>query len=378
MREPYLTTQTKRTQAGPVEYWAIRWWDSNGKKRSKSLGRTDKIGKQEAKRALRRMQTDFERTPRLRNRSRVTIEAMWQQYKQVRGPELAPATLELYETAIGYLQSHFGEDCLVERITPAKAGEFKSQLAKGKIATRKLNAVSVNLRMRNLKAVFNFCQHNLEIITSNPFKKHVQTVKVSKDWHYITQEEFESMQAVATGNYRLLIALCRLAALRRLEAYYLEWSDINFDKGRLYVCGKPHWQPKDRETRCIPICPELMALLTQAFDEAPEGAVRVCPAVCIDNIDRDIKNTIKRAGVAQYKKPLHSMRKSCITDWAEKYPIHAVKEWAGHSSITTTEQHYLRVNEALYDSVSENSIFKRTENVTENEKGVTESELNNA
>ena len=87
-----------------------------------------------------------------------------------------------------------------------------------------------------------------------------------------------------------------------MEAYYLEWQDINFDKNRLYVVGKDHWQPKDRETRVISICPELQTLLLDAFENAPEGAVRICSQVYTENIERGVKATIKRAGLPLWKK----------------------------------------------------------------------------
>lgn len=373
MREPYLTIQTKETKAGPVEYLAIRWWDGNGKKRSKSLGRADQVTQREAKKQLRRLQSEFERDPLKRDTGRVTIKELWSQYKRIRGPELALGTLGLYETSIGYLMQHFGEECPISRITAARAGGFKATLSEGKLSTRKIKAVTLSIHMRALCSVWSYCIKALRLASANPFAGMSKPIKVSRDWHYVPLEELRAMLDVATENFRVMVALTRLAGLRRMEAYWLEWEDVNFEKGRLYVIGKDHWQPKDKESRVVPICPELMVILTEAFNKASEGATRICPSVCVQNIDRDIKATIKRAGVPPFKKPLHSMRKSCLTDWAGRYPLHAVKEWAGHSDISTTEQYYLKVTDDLYDQVVKGEP-NRTENVTENEKGVTDSE----
>jgi hypothetical protein len=53
-----------------------------------------------------------------------------------------------------------------------------------------------------------------------------------------------------------------------------------------------------------------------------------------------------------YPKPLHTLRKSCITDWASRHPGHVVKQWAGHSDMDTTEQYYLQVSEAEYEQAA--------------------------
>ncbi|NQV31609.1 MAG: site-specific integrase [Phycisphaeraceae bacterium] len=383
MRQPYLSVDNKTTKTGPVEYWTIRFWDGAGKKRSKSLGRTKKsdpqrgLNKTEAKRELARLAVSFERDPLKRDCSRVTIAELWKQYKAVRGPELAEGTLTLYETSIGYLQAHFGKDCPVGRITAAKAGGFKASLSEGRLSTRSINAVTLSIHMRALNSIWNFCSKSLRIIHANPFAGLSQTIKVSKKWHYAGLGELDVLLGVATEKFWLMIVLCRLAGLRRMEAYFLEWEDVNFEKGRLYVVGKPHWQPKDRETRCVPICPQLMAILTKAFDDAPEKAVRICPAVNVKNIDRDIKATIKRAGIAPHLKPLHCLRKSALTDWASWLPIHAVKEFGGHEDIKTLEQYYLRVGDDLYDRVTVGQAKNVPENEPENEKRVTTPESSN-
>ena len=70
------------------------------------------------------------------------------------------------------------------------------------------------------------------------------------------------------------------------------------------------------------------------------------------NVWRDFQVLAKRAKVKPYSKPLHSLRKSCITDWAAKFPAHVVKEWAGHADIRTTLKYYLKVSESEYDKAA--------------------------
>jgi len=57
----------------------------------------------------------------------------------------------------------------------------------------------------------------------------------------------------------------------------------------------------------------------------------------------------RKAGVQAWKSPMHTLRKTCLTQWAHEFPIHVVKEWAGHADIETTSQFYLKVGEGDYE-----------------------------
>ena len=370
-----LSQDTKRTKDGKsVSYWAARWIDVAGKRRSKSLGRADKLSKREAKKIILQMESDFDRLPGRKNAQRMRLKEYCDLFLTLRNKELSQTAVIGYETTIAYLLDYMGDNRTLDSISPSDAAHFKAALEGGKLANvsktgREIGAATVSKHMRNCRCMFNYAIENLNALADNPFKRLAKAVKVSSGWHYITPAEFKALMEHATPKFKAMLALCRLAGLRRLEAYYLEWQDVNFDKGRIYICGKPHWQPKDRESRSIPLCPELSAILLEAFQDAPEGEKRVCPESNIMNINRNIKLSIKRAGLKLWTKPLHSLRKSCITDWAERYPIHAVKEWAGHSSIATTQSFYTQVGDGIYDQAATISFWpKLTENLPENEK----------
>jgi integrase len=115
----------------------------------------------------------------------------------------------------------------------------------------------------------------------------------------------------------------------------------------LVVISREDWSVKDKDARTVPIGPELFGLLEAAFDSdsasvIPEGSV------VRTNVWRDFQVLCKHAGVKPYKKPFHALRKSCITDWAARFPAHVVKEWAGHGDLRTTLKYYLKVSEGDY------------------------------
>ena len=61
----------------------------------------------------------------------------------------------------------------------------------------------------------------------------------------------------------------------------------------------------------------------------------------INNINRNFNKILRRAGVA--KCTVHDLRRSALTNWAQKPPFHVVHKLAGHSSIKTTMEYYLAV-----------------------------------
>ena len=158
-------------------------------------------------------------------------------------------------------------------------------------------------------------------------------------------------------NWRLLLSLCRLAGMRRGEALNLTWSDINWEGNNIRIIAKKEWQPKDKNSRNVPLCPELQKLLLDAYNQAQPGQKRIIEGIVTVNLWRDFNVLLQRAGVSEYPKPFHTLRKSCITDWAASYPAHVVKEWAGHSSLDTTDRYYLQVPESEYSRASRNSFW---------------------
>ena len=65
----------------------------------------------------------------------------------------------------------------------------------------------------------------------------------------------------------------------------------------------------------------------------------------INNVNRDFKRHIKRAGIRPVGSlTIHTLRKACIMNWANNLPIFVTKEYAGHSNISTTQEYYTLVD----------------------------------
>lgn len=378
-----LGKDVKITQAGKAEYWVARWYDTAGRRRSKSIGKVDtssvraeRKSRKQAENAIVLMQKDFQDTPIKANKGKApTLRDFVTMYVDHKKHEFEPKSMDLVERAIVFLIRHFGENRRIDTISPVDALGFKAALADGKLKNetgkaRDLSFQSVNIYLRQIKSMFGYAV-TMEFLATNPFSKAVTRVKTDKSWHYVTQEELTKIMDAALPDVAIVIALCRLAGLRRGEAISLEWDNVNWEAGSIEVIEKDGWKPKDKESRIVPMCKELSEIMLVAYENATAGQKKVCtPSVL--NLNQNVLRAIARAGLPRYAKPLHTLRKCCLSDWASNNPLHAVKDWAGHSSIETTEKHYLKSNDKDFRNVSKASFWgvctengRKIENQTE-------------
>jgi hypothetical protein len=67
----------------------------------------------------------------------------------------------------------------------------------------------------------------------------------------------------------------------------------------------------------------------------------------------------KKAGVPEYARWCHTLRKNCESDWIDAgFPFHVVVEWMGHSD-EVARQHYLRVNESDLQAATHTPIGRK-------------------
>jgi hypothetical protein len=102
----------------------------------------------------------------------------------------------------------------------------------------------------------------------------------------------------------------------------------------------------------VPICPELRALLVEAFEAAEPGATTIVPMAARQrvNLGTYLKRIILKAGHKPWPRLLQNLRASCATDWVEKYPAHVVAKWLGHSP-KVAAQHYLMSKDRHFEDV---------------------------
>jgi integrase len=260
--------------------------------------------------------------------------------------DLRPATKDLYDQTKEYLLRFFDGSVRIGRITRAMAADWRAAMATGRLVlnrkNRKNTEVSVCVHVRNAKTAFNFALRE-DLIMFNPFDRLKGNMREpDKNWKYLSIEELDNLlDACPNWGWKLQIALCRLAGLRRGEAFSLTWADIDWQNHRLGVIAE-----KTNRQRTVPIEPKLYELLLDAFAGAQEGEERVCP-ISKHGMWRNFQVYRKRAGLERWKDAFKVMRRNCETDWAQVYPQYVVSTWIGHG-IEVSARYYLQVPEELY------------------------------
>src|SRR5262249_50284009 len=134
------------------------------------------------------------------------------------------------------------------------------------------------------------------------------------------------------------------------EHFALKWSDIDWDNGRFLVHSPKTEHHEGKADRCVPIFPELLPYMEEAFDLAPEGEVFVIahyrdPKV---NLRTQLNRILHRAGVTPWPRLFHNLRASRETELAATYPMHVVCAWIGNSERVALK-HYLQVTEDYFN-----------------------------
>jgi integrase len=255
---------------------------------------------------------------------------------------LRKSTRSLLALTGRYLKQFFGEQTPIDQVTRQGARDWRIALARGDFSKGRVMAeVSVCHRCADARAYFKQAVDD-DLLLFNPFDRvKVRSPKPDKDWHYVSIDQLDQLlSACRTNGWKMLIALCRLAGLRRGEALSLKWPGVDLHNRRLTIFAE-----KTGAKRIVPIDPRLHALLIEAraADQAQE---RVCD-VSGHCLWRNFQVIRKRAALPRWKHAFQVMRRNCETDWAQRFPQYAVSEWIGHD-IRVSATHYLAVPEELY------------------------------
>jgi integrase len=263
-----------------------------------------------------------------------------------------PATVIVYKQTTTMLLAHFGEDCRIKTITPAKAEDWCKAIGEPDDNGWKLAPATVSKRIRVAKAIFAKAVR-WGLIHSNPFADMRCGTQTNPDrQHYVPRETVARvMEACPDDEWRAIIALCRFAGVRcPSEIVNLRWGDVNWERGRLAVRSPKTEAHEGHAFRIVPMAPEVRPILERLFHAAPVGSELVVPSLgdARTNLRTMFLRILARAGVAPYPRPFQNMRASCATDWVERFPNHVAAGWLGHSPLVAA-QHYLQTRDAHFD-----------------------------
>jgi integrase len=313
------------------------------------------------------------------NPDRLTLDTFLKSYLRRRKQELKPASLELYEGTVKRLVEFFGKDCPLNDVTVERAQDFifaQKSIAAGHKG-EKLSDWSREQIKRHCKTFFAAAVES-GYLRSNPFKVRALKGKklATRRWYRMPAEEYHVLlESAPSLREKVAYSIFYTAGLRMHEAFNLTWDCIDFQKNLLYVMNRdatkeiPPFSIKDFEQRRIPLPSHTIDLLTQLQTEAPEGMPFILLSAerydrvkakwqkiqeskspwknryMINNVLRNFQSHVKRAGIKPVGKfTIHTLRKCCGQNWADNLPMNVVKEFMGHSDISTTAEFYNTVD----------------------------------
>ncbi|MFM9961548.1 MAG: tyrosine-type recombinase/integrase [Planctomycetaceae bacterium] len=231
------------------------------------------------------------------------------------------------------LVARFGEDKLLRDVTPGDADEWRRWLL-----TREKNKLGENTIRRHCgraKQLFRAALRK-RLIAENPFADMKGcSVQANKSREYfITSEVADKVLAACPDNeWRLIFALARFGGLRTpSESLLLRWADVDWERGRLLIRSPKTEHHEGKDSRLVPIFPELCPHLEAAWDQAADGAEFVINRYRDGNANlrTQLLRIIAKAGVTPWPKLFQNLRSTRETELTETFPLHVVSRpgWA--------------------------------------------------
>jgi integrase len=274
--------------------------------------------------------------------------------------DVKPATREVWRQVEKNLLEHFGEQRDLRTIDETAAEDFKLFLFQEKLAS-----TTISKRLQFARQFFKSAVKR-KLIVSNPFAEVASKATIKSDrQQFITREETQRvLENCPNVDWRVIVALSRFGGLRcPSEVLTVKWADIDWERGRFLVhsCKTEHHAGK--ESREVPLFPELHAILSEAFDLAPVGAVYVVSndryreaantasgwRSC--NLRTQFSRILRRAGLEHWPRLFHAMRASRETELAQSWPIHTVTAWLGNTPKIALK-HYLMTTVADFSKAA--------------------------
>jgi len=259
------------------------------------------------------------------------------------------STRAAYNQTTGSLRKHLRGSTPLAGITGELADVWKKA-----IIDEGLSPATVAKRVYVARAIFRKAV-KWGMVNASPFEDLPAGSQQNPDRSfYVSEAVIGAVLERCPGVFwRLVIALGRYAGLRiPSEVAALTWDDVAWDTGRLTVRSPKTARHEGHAVRLVPICPELRAILTEAYEQAAEGDELILPRTltAASNLRTTFTKIITRAGHKPWPRLFQNLRASCATDWVEKYPNHVVAKWLGHSPMIAAT-HYLQTREHHFEDV---------------------------
>jgi integrase len=286
-------------------------------------------------------------------RVRSTLSGFLDDYLRSR-TDIEPGTRDLLRNARKWLEEFFGPDREMDSITPGEADEYRVWL--GAEAGHAENTI------RGLcKKARQFFRASLRqrAIRENPFagmRRLTDLPSPKNRQFYLARTMAEKvLMACPNDEWRLIFALARYGGLRcPSELVRLTWSDIDWKKGQFVVHAKKTKRYEGKDTRTVPLFPELRPYLEACYrakDRHPEKVIKRVRCTK-NNLRTQMTRILKRAEIKVWPKLFQNLRSSRESKLIKVHGIEVACAWIGNTPAVAMK-HYLQITDEDYEKALE-------------------------
>lgn len=192
-----------------------------------------------------------------------------------------------------------------------------------------------------------------KIVVENPYADLVSAVRGNPArLRFIDRATAAKViEACPDAEWRLIFALSRFGGVRcPSETLTLRWTDVDWAKSRVRIPSPKTEHIEGKESRIIPLFPELRPYLKEAWEQAAPGAEFVITHYrsIKQNLGTQLSRIVRRAGLEPWPKLFQNLRSTRETELMETHPAHVVCTWIGNSE-AVARRHYLQVTDDHFE-----------------------------
>jgi integrase len=268
-------------------------------------------------------------------------------------------TATTYAQARRHLTTFFGPDRLLRDISEGDAELWRLHLIREGLAdasVRKFCGIAKQFLRMAAKQ---------KLVPSNPFIELKSSAAGNdKRQYFVSRQDVEKVLAACPDTeWKLIFALCRYGGVRcPSEVLTLKWTDVNWERNRILIHSPKTEHHPGGESRLIPLFPELLPYLREAFEEAKPGSEFVITRYRRpnSNLRTQLERIIRKAGLKAWPRLFQNLRSSRETELCEQWPEHVVCSWIGNSKVVA-RRHYLQLRDEDFARAAQNAAHEEHE-----------------
>jgi integrase len=234
---------------------------------------------------------------------------------------------ESYPRILARLGTYAGRELLQE-----VRREDIEQYLKRRVGTDHIKCSTANNELKSLCSLFNLAVR-WRLLAASPVKGIHYFPQAERQPRFLSLEQVNSLleSAQSDQDTLLMVAVGVFAGLRLSEWLYLEWTDIDFERGLLQVRNKEGFRTKSRRNRTVPICDKLRALLQPRRKDSG-----YCISLrSVGKFRWRLAKSARQAGLMGVTP--HVLRHTFASLLVQAgVSIFKVSRWLGHSDVKTT------------------------------------------